>query len=980
MLTSLTGSGIIAERRRFLKMMKTSFIAAAILVLALGTAAANPDTTNVVINEIYADPPGTYDGAEFIELYNPTASPIDISGWVLTGTEYGGATYCGGEDRWQFPASTTIAAGGYIVVAKDAHDGDDGFFENFGFECDFEMVDTTFVAEHDYAGVPNMTLLDNDPNTGYSDEIQLVGGRGYGVICGSTSHADVVYLYTSPTFITLVDLVEYVDLDYCTADPCTGDDTVDDNAFPGIPYFGNTLGRDAGGKDTDNSDVDFTMMVPTPLAANVQNTPPWVRDVFYSPIPPNEAQPTNISARATDNSSVDSVHVYYNVDGAGWAMVVATTLDDTLYTGSIPAQPDGSQVEYYVRAIDDQAAKMNYPGGGASDPYSYSVGYTDIYDIQFVPSGGDESPLVGQAVNVRGIVTAAKGLFTSASFWIHDGNGIFEGIQCYAPSYDGAINEGDEITLCGTVSEYFNQTEVGAHFADALIVHSTGNPNYGYADVTTAEVAATNVDAERYESQLCRVTNATVTQLPDSYGQWLVRDASATDAEVDDWAYYYYEPELGDVLDELRGIVMYSYEEYKIEPRYDEDFVGPPSASSARYSPVPPNSSSQVEVTAVFRDNSDIASGTLYWSLSASGPWTPVVMAQQVRDVEETWAASIGPFGNGSRVYYYAECTDDSGMDARVPGTGYSYSLYVGIEDISDVQTVSLGGDASPLDGLAINVEGYVTAEPGIYNDNTFYIADATGAWNGIMVYDRTGTATLERGDYVVVCGEVDEYYGQTQIALHFAECVQQATPPREPVSAVSIETKDLQSVLYGEQYESVYVHAEDCVVYDVDVAYGEWAISNLTASDTCRVGDYGTYDYVPQLSDNVYVKGIVAFSFGNYKIEPRGNEDIAANPVGIPDDAVGEKFGLSQNMPNPFNPKTTIAFSLTTPSDVVLEIFDVAGRKVATLVDERLPAGPYNAEWTGFSDGGERVASGVYFYRLRAGERETSRKMVLLK
>ena len=959
-------------------MMKSSFIAAAVVLLALGTATADLTGTNVVINEIYVDPPGTYDGAEFIELYNPTLAPINISGWVLCGPEY--EQTCGGEDRWQFPAGTNIAADGYIVVAKDAHDGDDGFYENFGFECDFEMVDTTFVAEHDYAGVPNMTLLDNDPDTGYSDEIQLVGGRGYGIVCGATSEADVVYLYTSPTFITLVDLVEYADMGICTTDPCAGDDGADDNAFPEIPYYGNTLGRDASSVDTDNSDVDFTMMVPTPLAVNVQNTPPWVRDVSYAPIPPIETLPTDISARATDNSDVDSVHVYYTVDGTGWAMVVATSLDDTLYTGSIPAQPDGSQVEYYVRAIDDQAAAMNYPGEGPSDPYSYAVGYTDIYDIQFVPSGGAASPLVGQTVNIRGIVTAAMGEFTSASFWMHDGNGIFEGVQCYAGYYEGAINEGDDVTFCGTVAEYYNQTEVELHFDDALVVHSTGNANYGYADVTTAQIAATNVDAERYESQLCRVTNATVTQPPDGYGQWLVSDASAVDAEVDDWAYYYYEPEVLDVIDELRGIVMYSYSEYKMEPRYDEDIIGPPSASTARYSPVPPNNSSQVEVTAVFMDNSDIASATLNWSLSSTGPWTPVAMSEQVRAVEETWAASIGPYGDGTRVYYYAECTDDSGMDARVPGTGYAYSFYVGIEDIYDVQYVIPGGDVSPLDGLAVNVEGYVTAEPGIYNDNSFYIADASGVWTGIMVYDRTGTVTLDRGDYVVACGEVDEYYGQTQVALHFAESVQAAAPPREPISAVSIETPNLQNVVQGEQYESIYVHAEDCEVYDEDVVYGEWAISNLTPSDTCRVGNYAAYDYVPTLGDNVYVKGLVAFSFGNYKIEPRGNEDIAANPVGIPGDVIGERFGLSQNMPNPFNPKTTIAFSLSTPSDVVLEIFDVAGRKVTTLVDGQLPAGPYNAEWNGYSDGGERVASGVYFYRLTAGDRETSRKMVLLK
>jgi hypothetical protein len=135
----------------------------------------------------------------------------------------------------------------------------------------------------------------------------------------------------------------------------------------------------------------------------------------------------------------------------------------------------------------------------------------------------------------------------------------------------------------------------------------------------------------------------------------------------------------------------------------------------------------------------------------------------------------------------------------------------------------------------------------------------------------------------------------------------------------------------------------------------------------------------VPVYGDNVWVKGVVSYAFGNYTIEPRGNEDIAANPSGIPNGGIS-KLGLAQNSPNPFNPKTQIAFSLPDAADVALGIYDVAGRKVATLVDRHLPAGPYSVEWNGLSDNGERVASGVYFYRLAAGEKETSRKMVLLK
>ncbi|MFH1502068.1 MAG: lamin tail domain-containing protein [Candidatus Eisenbacteria bacterium] len=959
-------------------MMRTPLIAAVMLVVAFGTAAANPSGTNVVINEIYANPPGTYDGAEFIELYNPTASPIDISGWVLTGTEYDGL--CGGEDVWYFPPATTIAAGGYVIVAKDAHDGEDGFYENFGFDPDFELFDPTFAYDNDHAGTPDMLIANDDPATNYSDEIGLVGGSGYGRSCsGSYNQSEVLYLYTSATFITLVDLFEYINPDLCSADPCVGDDGADDNAFPEIPYLGNTLGRSPTSVDTDNSDVDLAMQVPTPGAVNTANTPPWLRDVLYAPIPPVETADVAVSAVVTDDSGIDSVMVYYNVDAAGWQRVMAST-SDSLYTGTIPKTDfyDGAQVEYYVRGVDNQAAGLNYPAEGPAGPYAFSVGYTAIADVQSAP---DISPLVGQSVNLRGIVTAAKGEFSNSSFWMHEGNGPYQGIQCYVPGYEGVINEGDDVTVCGTVSEYYNMTELIQHFAGALVVHSTGNPNYGYASVTTAQLAPAGTLGELWESQLVSITDATVTLIPDNYGQWHIQDASAVDCDVDDYAYYTYVPEVLDKLSEIRGIVMYSYSEYKLEPRYDEDIIGPPRVGDVRYSPIPPTAAGQVTVSAVFEDNSDIASATLSWSLSPTGPFTNVAMTQTAKAVAETWAASVGPFANNARVYYYVTGVDDAvpAMDARRPSAG-SYSFYVGTTAISNVQAVGPDLDTSVMDTLAVNVEGYVTAEPGIFGDYQFYIADAAGAWNGILVYDRSGSLSFDRGDYIVACGEVQEYYGHTQLALHFSECAQLATPPtREAIAPVSIATAELQNVITGEKYESVYVHAEDCTVEDADLGYGEWMITNGGSTDTCRVADYAAYDYVPVYGDNVYVKGLVAYAYGSYRIEPRGNEDIAVNPVGIPDGAAS-KFGLAQNSPNPFNPKTSIAFSLPESADVALSIYDVAGRKVATLVEGNLPAGPYSVEWNGRTDGGEKVASGVYFYRLSAGEKETSKKMVLLK
>jgi spore coat protein A len=90
--------------------------------------------------------------------------------------------------------------------------------------------------------------------------------------------------------------------------------------------------------------------------------------------------------------------------------------------------------------------------------------------------------------------------------------------------------------------------------------------------------------------------------------------------------------------------------------------------------------------------------------------------------------------------------------------------------------------------------------------------------------------------------------------------------------------------------------------------------------------------------------------------------------------------YSVDQNVPNPFNPTTQISFSIPKESHVNLQVFDLMGRVVATLVDEVLPAGTHAAVWNGRSSDGRIMASGVYFYTIRAERFLASKKMMLLK
>jgi hypothetical protein len=91
-------------------------------------------------------------------------------------------------------------------------------------------------------------------------------------------------------------------------------------------------------------------------------------------------------------------------------------------------------------------------------------------------------------------------------------------------------------------------------------------------------------------------------------------------------------------------------------------------------------------------------------------------------------------------------------------------------------------------------------------------------------------------------------------------------------------------------------------------------------------------------------------------------------------------QFGLSQNYPNPFNPSTTIKYQLAADSKVSLAIYDMLGQKVKTLVNDIREAGYYTVEWNSLNENGQKVTSGIYIYRLEAGDFVKTIKMNLLK
>jgi hypothetical protein len=103
----------------------------------------------------------------------------------------------------------------------------------------------------------------------------------------------------------------------------------------------------------------------------------------------------------------------------------------------------------------------------------------------------------------------------------------------------------------------------------------------------------------------------------------------------------------------------------------------------------------------------------------------------------------------------------------------------------------------------------------------------------------------------------------------------------------------------------------------------------------------------------------------------------FARNEVGVEEQSVKipQQFNLGQNHPNPFNPSTTIRYELPKSSEVRLSVYDILGREVSVLVNERRDAGVHEVKFDG-----SNLASGVYFYRLQTGDYVASKRMLVLK
>lgn len=162
-------------------------------------------------------------------------------------------------------------------------------------------------------------------------------------------------------------------------------------------------------------------------------------------------------------------------------------------------------------------------------------------------------------------------------------------------------------------------------------------------------------------------------------------------------------------------------------------------------------------------------------------------------------------------------------------------------------------------------------------------------------------------------------------------------------------------------------------------LGYHELAVIKIALDDTIAEGShldivfYQSGEYINAITDSTGYLTIIP--------EIVDGEIIIYETAEVYDnDQIPSDFSLSNNYPNPFNAGTNFEFAISEPGYVSFEIYDVLGKKVTCLFDSYAIEGNYTLRWNGFSDSGESVASGIYFYRLLLDGQSITKKMNLLK
>ncbi|MGB2698008.1 MAG: dockerin type I domain-containing protein, partial [Candidatus Zixiibacteriota bacterium] len=338
---------------------------------------------------------------------------------------------------------------------------------------------------------------------------------------------------------------------------------------------------------------------------------------------------------------------------------------------------------------------------------------------------------------------------------------------------------------------------------------------------------------------------------------------------------------------------------------------------------------------------------------------------------------SCPPFKSGCRVdmgafefdhgYVCGDCNGDGKVDI--------------VDVVCLINYLFHGGPAPvPIEAGDVNCDHEVTIADVVYLINYLFKGGPTpccpySQTNGLAKVSTSEIDTPAWANKIALVGSSQEVslnlnsnqdLGAVVLALKFAKPGSDVILKSFSFEGTKVEYIEFKEVLVNNEEKTVLIYA---IPFEEDyIPAGEGSIVKLrfTGKDPITL----------QTTKISHQDGISLVSKDAEDLEFEFN----TTPVAKSTKELPNEFSLSQNHPNPFNPHTLINYALPQDAKVSLVIYNVLGRKVKTLVNEYQTAGFQSAEWDGTNDNGSVTSSGIYFYKLVAGDYNQTKKMVMLK
>ena len=338
-------------------------------------------------------------------------------------------------------------------------------------------------------------------------------------------------------------------------------------------------------------------------------------------------------------------------------------------------------------------------------------------------------------------------------------------------------------------------------------------------------------------------------------------------------------------------------------------------------------------------------------------------------------AGNLGGLTLGPGLYKFAGAALISGSDLTLTGRA------------SDVWIFQIASDLTVANGIEVVLAGGARAANIFWQVGTSATLGSTSIMQGTILADQSitlGTGATLNGRALARIAAVS-LHANTVTTPHLVPTVISTTPTVKTTAERMGRRRGKYTA--GTTFEQQITATFNEAMLPSTITAATFTLTGPGTTPVLGTVTYAgltaTFDPTNPLAANTVFTATITTGAKDLAGNALANNYVWSVTPGIPQveaRSIPQIFALQPNYPNPFNPSTTILYQLPVSSSVSLEIYDVLGQKVRTLIEQVQPAGFHRVMWDSRNEGGTQVAAGVYFYRLQAGDFVQVRNLLLLK